>query len=209
MTSEGASTMKTTSMTTLEVLRDARDRLADPDAPYEHERWSSCTCGHIYRAHQGVYGNPVQGPGRLDAAYARVILDAAAALGWDGSRLPGSRYMGDCARVASVYVSDYTVRRAQERTLPGILTAFREDAAILTASREDAIAVLDDAISAIEATDRAAMQVVAGLDGPSRTVIVEPAEIPDPTRTPDPDPDRVDPVPVAPEPVRHGEPVPA
>jgi hypothetical protein len=126
MTSEGASTMKTTSMTTLEVLRDARDRLADTDTPYEHERWSSCTCGHIYRAHQGVYGNPVQGPGRLDAAYARVILDVAAALGWDGSRGPGSRFMGDCARVASVYVSDYAIRRARERTLSGIMTAYED-----------------------------------------------------------------------------------
>jgi hypothetical protein len=29
---------------------------------------------------------------------------------------------------------------------------------------------------------------VAGLDGPSRTIIVEPAETPRPTRTPDPDP---------------------
>jgi hypothetical protein len=199
MTSEGASTMKTMSMTTLEVLRDARDRLADPDTPYEHDDWGYCTCGHIYRAREGVYGSPVNLEALHDAAYGRVILDVAAALGWDGSRGPGSRFMGDCARVASVYVSDYAIRRARERTLSGIMTAYREDA----------IAVLDDAISAIEATDRAAMQVVAGLDGPSRTVIVEPAEIPNPTRTPAPDPDRVDPVPVAPEPVRRGEPVPA
>jgi hypothetical protein len=203
MTSEGASTMKM-SMTTLEVLRDARDRLADTAAPYDHSDWGYCTCGHIYRARQGVYGNPVSllsgSSDRLDAAYARVILDVAAALGWDGSRSPGSRAMVDCARVASVYVSDYTVRLTEERT---------NRSNLYRAGRKDAIAALDDAISAIEATDRAAMQVVAGLDGPSRTVIVEPAEVPDPTRTPAPDPDRADPVPVAPEPVRRGEPVPA
>jgi hypothetical protein len=63
--------------------------------------------------------------------------------------------------------------------------------------------------STMKDTPHMTIRTFGGLDGPSRTVIVEPAEIPDPTRTPDPDPDRVDPVPVAPEPVRHGEPVPA
>jgi hypothetical protein len=190
--------------TTLEVLRDARARLADETEPFDFPEWSYCTCGHIYRAATGSYGNAraVWPTGGMSCAplYVRVICNAAAALGWDGRKHCSEPRWAFAEANAIAYVSTLTERCSGAATAEGV-------------TRDAAIEVLDEAIAHIEAAERKAMHTIAiadpdaGLDGPSRTIIVEPVEAPRPTRTPAPEPDREDtPVPTD-APVE--EPVPA
>jgi hypothetical protein len=147
---------------------------------------SACTCGHIYLA---ATGRRADGPGQMvpDSSvvpeYGRVIMDAAAALGWLGEwgDWPGQdaewngEYILDAATIASLYVSDQTSALAEAGDV----------------GRVHALGIIDRAIREIEAQeDRARRRLLdatrAGLTGPGREVRVEPITIPNP------DPDRHD-----------------
>jgi hypothetical protein len=188
-------------LSTLEALYVARENLRNEDVEFTFTAWRVCTCGHIYAGATGVRAD---GPDRIvpDTVYneygarvvpeyARVILDAAAALGWSGDwgTWPGqdaewnATHILDAAAIASLYVSDQTTRLAG-------------DDCRLSVQRADAVEIVDRAIRAIEEQEERARRRLldgarAGLTGPGREVRVEPLTIPDP------------------DPNRHDEPAPA
>lgn len=47
-------------MSSLEMLLKAEASLLNPLAPYNHDTWCICTCGHIYHSVHGEYGNAAQ-----------------------------------------------------------------------------------------------------------------------------------------------------
>jgi hypothetical protein len=166
----------------LEVLRAARARVQDPENLFDFNDWTVCTCGHIYAGATGqatTFGANVTQP---IGAYAEVITATARALGWNGT--PGE-FSRDYAPVR--FVSAYTSARID----------------VPYQDRQAALQTLDDAIREVERMEADAMRTVAGLDGPSKTIIVEPVHVP--VTVPEPEPER-EPVEV---PDRETGPVPA
>jgi len=172
----------------LEILREARASLLDDEREFVFHDWTKCACGHIYAA---TYGHRAGRPDDVAAAYsdtpyADVIVAVARLLGWSGMKEyldeeEGSGWEDTEAAQAAEWVS-----LAVANARGGYGTVYRRHAVIMI--------------------DRAIAEIEAGLDGPSRTVIVEPIRE---TEAP-PEPLREEPMPEREsEPEREREPVPA
>lgn len=138
------------SMSTLEVLRAARARLTGGE-PFEFVDWPQCACGHIYAAttgHVAEDSGPVSDPD--PGPYLDHIATVAEALGW--TEPEGEDGFEADLRDPVIWVSDATLLRARDRVGP-------EDPATVTV--EDAVFVVDQAIAAIEKSERQAMLAAA------------------------------------------------
>lgn len=123
-------------MTTLEILRQARSTIADPNEAWNFGDWCQCTCGHIYRAGTGRSAavSPDVGD-RCVATSAPQVLDAYKAI---------VRVLGLPVE-SSIFIGDYA------KTVSKATRARSSDATCDDVERKHALALIDDAIAALEA----------------------------------------------------------
>lgn len=145
-------------MTTLEILYAARQSIANPRTKWDFSDWTSCTCGHIYRAANG--GRKASTPGQVTHTTKQKVLDAfnevSRVLELPVRSLPSGERMFDIA------ISDATSDRAPENAND--------------VTREHALSLIDDAIAALEAEyERNRLDVLA-----QTKRIVDNADLPEP-----------------------------
>lgn len=143
----------------LEILRNAEQRIVNPDIEWVFSDWSSCTCGHIYTAAMGTVGSSDVVFDEIDdeTVYGQAIIAVATSLGWRyedetyhdptiGRRGYGPYEYDNMAKAAAGFVSDYTYAAAGGRA--HMNPSGSESTSNI--EREDALRVVRGAIASIE-----------------------------------------------------------